>query len=147
MEFADYQESYNRSINIRQQLNALGYDVFNPHTDETELKGSLGIYKKEDLPNLRKNDLPEFVRVMKAIVDSDLAEIHYADAVVVYLDRSARGGVPGELTVAHLLGIPVYSIVKTEDLDQISGWTLSCSDHLFSSVDECINYIRTNPII
>lgn len=147
MEFADYQESYDRSLFMRNELSKLGYETFNPHTDECELKGLMGIYNKEDLPNLRKTNAVEFTAVMKKIIDSDIAEIHYSDAVVAYLDKSARGGVPGELTVAHMLGIPVYSIIKNEDVDQISGWTVSCSDFVFSSVEECINYIRTNPII
>jgi hypothetical protein len=147
MEFADYQESYDRSIKLRTELQKLGYETFNPHTDECELKGSLGIYNKEDLPNLRKNNLSEFSVVMKEIIKSDLAEIHYTDAIVAYLDKSARGGVPGELTVASLLGIPVYSIVNPDEVDQISGWTLGCSDFTFSSIEECIEHIRTNPII
>lgn len=147
MEFADYQESYDRSIKLRTELQKLGYETFNPHTDECELKGSLGIYNKEDLPRLRKENALEFHAVMKEIISSDLAEIHYADAVVAYLDKSARGGVPGELTVASLLGIPVYSIIKVEEIDQISGWTLGCSDFTFKSIEECVEHLRANPIV
>lgn len=147
MEFADYQESLDRSLYLRTELMMMGYQVFNPHTDECELKGGLGIYQKEDLPKLRKNNLIEFSRVMKEIIKSDLEEIHFSDAIVCFLDKSARGGVPGELTVAHLLGIPVYSIIKAEDLDQVSGWTLCCSDYTFYSIEDCLNFIKQNPIL
>ncbi len=147
MEFADPIIARARGLHLRNSLTSMGYDTFNPYSDEGNLLETFGLSSSPELIALKKTDFTRFLMIMKEIRKSDMMQLYTSDAVIAFLDKSARGGVVGELTVAQEENIPVYSIVVSEDIPHVSGWTLSCSDHMFSTVDECLAYIRTNPVI
>jgi nucleoside 2-deoxyribosyltransferase len=81
-------------------------------------------------------DMDRFRRTARKIIAFNLELIeHKADYLICYWDSGAvHSGTCAELTAAHRKGIPVY-LVATLPVEQISGWALGCSDHLFSSID------------
>lgn len=147
MEYADVEIARARGLHLRNSFTSMGYDTFNPYTDEGNLLESFGLSSSPELIALKSTDLDRFLFILREIRKADMLQLYSSDAVVAFLDKSARGGVVGELTVAAEENIPVYSIVVAEDIPHISGWTLSCSDKMFWNIDECLEYIRKNPII
>ena len=83
-----------------------------------------------------------FRRVVRKIIafDLDIIENH-AEYLICYWDAQAKsGGTSAELTIAHRKGIPVY-LVSTLSSEEISGWMLACSDHVFRSVEELKDFL------
>jgi hypothetical protein len=81
--------------------------------------------------------------VIRKIIAFDLELIeNHADYLICYWDSpgAQSGGTSAELTVAHRKGIPVY-LVTPLPLEQISGWMLGCSDHVFASVEQLKEFL------
>jgi nucleoside 2-deoxyribosyltransferase len=90
----------------------------------------------------KASDIERFRRTVRKIIafDLDLIE-NKADYVICYWDEGAKsGGTSAELTLAHRKGIPVYFITPLP-LEQISGWMLGCSDHIFGTVEELKEFL------
>ncbi len=87
--------------------------------------------------------MERFRRTVRKIIafDLDLIE-NKADYVICFWPsaNAQSGGTPAELTVAYRKGIPVY-LVTPIALEQISGWMLACSDHLFKSLEELKEFL------
>lgn len=147
MEFADIESAKARALILRNRLSIMGYETFNPYTDEGSLLETFGLSSSPELISLKHTDFERFLFIMREIRKADMLQLYTSDAVIAFLDKSARGGVVGELTVAQEENIPVYSIVTKEDIPDISGWTLSCSDHMFWDIDSCLECIKNNPVI
>jgi nucleoside 2-deoxyribosyltransferase len=147
MEYANPVEARARATTLRNKLIGLGYEVFNPYTDESDILSRFNLSSSEELTDLKRTDFDRFLMIMREIRKMDVEELANSDAVIVYLDRSARGGVVGEITLAAATDIPVYSIIEKGDIPHISGWTLSCPDKIFWDMDTCLEYITNNPIL
>lgn len=117
----------------------LGHRVYDPAEDE---KKSLTDEEAAHFREWKTNDLDRFRRVIRKIIafDLDLIE-HQADYVICFWDAAGKsGGTSAELTVAHRKGIPVY-LVTTVPVEEVSGWMLGCSDHVFTSVESLKEFL------
>ena len=112
----------------------LGHHVYDPAEDERK---NLTVDEAAHFREWKKQDLERYRRAVRKIIAFDLDLIdHKADYVVCYWDATATqsGGTAAELTFAHRKGIPVY-LVTPLPVEEISGWTLGCSDQVFSSIE------------
>ena len=112
----------------------LGHRVYDPAEDD---KKNLTQPEIDNFRRWKMTDMDRFRRVARKIIAFNLELIERkADYVICYWGSDAIhcGGTCAELTAAHRKGIPVY-LVATVPVEQISGWALGCSDHLFSSID------------
>ncbi len=121
-------------------LHQLGYDVFNPCTDEAPLLYPHGLKNAKEFVNLKYTDVPKFRMVMKHIIDYDLDVLTKCDVVLAYLDQTAIGGASGEMTLAYYMKIPVVGVQVTRDLVGIPGWNLGCVDTLFDSLAKALEH-------
>ncbi len=149
MEFADVEFSQSRASVVKKELQGMGYEVFNPW--EAPWLGAVfqefGLSNVSELHALKQTDLDTYLDIISEIRKSDLDELRFSDLVIGFLDKSARGGVSGELTLASELGIPVYCVLTREQVPEISGWTISCSEKLFMNINDCMDFVRNNPVI
>ena len=113
----------------------LGHRVYDPAEDE---KKNLSEEETANFREWKRTDLDRFRRVIRKIIAFDLELIeNHADYLICYWDSAGAqsGGTSAELTVAHRKGIPVY-LVTPLPLEQVSGSMLSCSNHVFASVEQ-----------
>lgn len=111
-------------LEITPHLENLGYDVWNPYTQEL----NVGIDVKK-LRALKDTDYESFVAYSSKIVDYDIAALQDCAAVAVRIDESVlRGaGTYGEITVCRLYNIPVYAWIDLPNgkLD-VPAWAMGC---------------------
>jgi nucleoside 2-deoxyribosyltransferase len=118
----------------------LGHRVYDPAEDE---KKNLSDEEASQFRSWKTSDLDRFRRVVRKIISFDLDLIeNKADYVICFWGGPATqsGGTAAELTVAHRKGIPVY-LVTSLAVDEISGWMLACSDHVFRTIDELKEFL------
>jgi hypothetical protein len=118
----------------------LGHRVYDPAEDE---KKNLSEEETANFREWKRTDLDRFRRVIRKIIAFDLELIENHAGYLICYWRSAgaqSGGTSAELTVAHRKGIPVY-LVTPLPLEQISGWMLGCSDHVFASVEQLKEFL------
>jgi hypothetical protein len=118
----------------------LGHRVYDPAEDERK---NLSEEEAARFRQWKTSDLERFRRVVRKIIafDLDLIE-HKADYLICYWDaaEAQSGGTPAEMTMAHRKGIPVY-LVTPLPAEQISGWMLGCSDHVFATIEELKEFL------
>jgi hypothetical protein len=117
----------------------LGHRVYDPAEDELK---SLTEEEAAHFREWKSTDVERFRRTIRKIVafDLDLIE-NKADYLICYWDAGATsGGTSAEMTLAYRKNLPVY-LVTPLPLDQISGWMLGCSDHVFSSIEELKEFL------
>ncbi len=130
----------------QETLHKLGYDVYNPATDEEALLAPHGLADSKALTRLKFTDLDKFQVCIKKIIDYDIDVLLESDLVLLYLDSHFSGGSAGEITLARHFKIPVIAIVNKSNLVPISGWMLGCCDVMVASLEEALQYIKDNPI-
>ena len=121
---------------------ALGHTAFNPNKEsrailECELPG-------RDFRKLKFDDIGEYVRVMRLIVERDVREIaRRTDYVVCLWDKAAQAGAgtKGELSVARYFGKPVY-LVTAMSMPEIPGWILGCATRTLPSFGSLKSFLR-----
>jgi len=118
----------------------LGHRVYDPAEDELKnLTEEEAAHSRE----WKMNDIERFRRTVRKIIafDLDLIE-NKADYVICFWPsaNAQSGGTPAELTVAYRKGIPVY-LVTPIALEEVSGWMLACSDHLFKSIEDLKEFL------
>ena len=107
-------------------LEALGYQVWNPYTEEM----NVGIDPK-GLIKLKSSDFEAFVRYCRKIVEYDISCLAECSAVAVRIDDSVLkgAGTYGELTVCHLYKVPVYAWIDLpNDKYDVPAWAMGCID-------------------
>ncbi|MGD0543579.1 MAG: hypothetical protein ABSB65_04140 [Candidatus Acidiferrales bacterium] len=118
----------------------LGHRVYDPAEDELK---NLSAEEAAHFREWKTNDIERFRRTVRKIIafDLDLIE-NKADYVICFWPSASAqsGGTPAELTVAYRKGIPVY-LVTPIALEEVSGWMLACSDHLFKSIEELKEFL------
>lgn len=117
-----------------------GCEAYNPATDETK---PLTDEEREHFRSWRTTDFDRFQRTMRKIIRRDLERLAASDGVICLWDPACRngGGTPGELTLAHARGIPVY-MVTAMPLTEISCWVLGCCDRIFASFGELESFME-----
>ena len=109
---------------ITPHLRTLGYEVWNPYTQER----NVGIGVKE-LTSLKDTDYTKFLGYCRSIVDYDIAALVECAAVVVRIDESVlRGaGTYGEITVCRLYNVPVYAWIDLPNGEKdVPAWAMGC---------------------
>ena len=109
-------------------ITVLGYDVFNPPVDQPLLTG----VSKPLLLDLMKKDLTKYQEACTKIVDADLKALSKCSLLIAKIDEGVlRGsGTFGELTVAHMLKIPVLAWIDLpEGVTTIPSWAFGCITH------------------
>ncbi len=136
MEYAD-----NYGADWRSDLEAwlkdeLAHDCFNPvRASEVFLESR---YPGVDFRVSKLNDFEKHRQIAKEIVRLDSREIILrSDYVICYYDDSAQrgAGTKGELTIAALLGKPVY-FIRGMDISAIPSWVIGCADEIFDSFEK-----------
>jgi hypothetical protein len=116
-------------------LIAQGHEVYDPAQDE---KKNLEASEIAGFREWKRTDLGRFQTTVRKIIAYDLDWIEQrTDAIICYWDEhcSKGAGTQAELTVAHRLGLPVYLVVAMP-VENVSGWILGCSSHIFGSMAE-----------
>ena len=109
---------------ITPHLEKLGYSIWNPYIEEA----AIDINPKK-LSGLKRSNYETFKKYCRKIVDYDLEHLKKCAVVVCRLDWAVQlgAGTYGELTVCHLLGIPVYAwIDRKGGVRDIPGWAMGC---------------------
>ena len=87
--------------------------------------------------------------IRKHFVFTDLQLIkNDSDALIVYYDESVRrgAGTISECQYAYLLDIPVFIVSAWEDWqNEIPGWLHALSTKVFTSFEECVQYLAGLP--
>lgn len=129
----------------RQRLTAwlrenLNHRVYNP---VEEARRVLSQDEREKLEAWKKYDLERFRRTMQQVMNHDLDVMNNLASYVICLwdEAAARGGgTQAELTAAYRRGLPIY-FVSEMAVEEISGWVLSCSDHVFADFGELKDFL------
>jgi hypothetical protein len=119
----------------------VSHDCFNPVRASEKFLNSL--HPGIDFRLSKLNDLETHKKIAKEIVKLDSMEIIlHSDYVICYYDGSAQrgAGTKGELTVAALMGKPVYLIVGMPVAD-IPSWVIGCSDKIFGDFNELKKFL------
>ncbi len=118
----------------------LGHRVFDPCIEENH------VLTPEELQNFRNwksGDLGRFREIVRKIIKTDLETlVHKVNYVVCLWDEHVlRGaGTHGELTLAHLHGIPVY-MVNHMPIEQTSSWIIGCTTEIFPDFEALRNHL------
>ncbi|MDX1622738.1 MAG: hypothetical protein R3199_02000 [Gemmatimonadota bacterium] len=118
----------------------LGHEVFHPNVEEAK------IVSPEERANFREwkaNGHAEFRRMMRRIIDHDIAALERCDYLVCYWDRHAHGsgGTPSEVTLMHHWGRPVYLVLGVPRVE-VSSWVLGCATRVFETFDDLAEHLR-----
>jgi hypothetical protein len=121
-------------------LDELGHACFNPCVEELDLATA---EERASFGEWKASGHPEFVPLMRRIIDHDLAALENSDYVVCYWDEHAQwsGGTPSEVTLAHVWGKPVY-LVRAIDRAEVSSWVQGCASETFDSLEALFAYLR-----
>lgn len=141
---ADEELQKQRVSQFRDRLIELGFDVYNPYTDEDHIFTMCGCSSRKEFLDLQSNDHKAFIECMRKIRKYDIEQLESSDLVIAFIDPITSGGLSGELTIAAYTDIQVYGIVDPANYKNISGWVLSCCDSLFETTDELIELVKKN---
>ncbi len=121
----------------------LGHSVFNPNSEsERYLARKL---QNGNIRALKFDNVEEFGKLLKGVVDLDTKEIaHKSDYVVCLWDESAQkgAGTKGEVTIAKFFRKPVYLVTEMKRQD-IPGWVLGCVTKFFDSFEDLKTFLLT----
>jgi len=126
---------------IERELERLGHAYYDATLVES---GLLTDEEKRNFGKWKRTDLEKFRRVMRKIIDHDLAElVEHTDYVIAYWDEWTYkgGGTHGELTLAYHSGIPVY-LVAAVPIEEISGWILGCCERVFENFVDLTGFLE-----
>lgn len=115
-------------------MEALSESVFNPNVQSSLFLARRG-FTKASFRAMKAGNPARYQRLVSRIVDKDSQEIvNNTSYVICKWDRSAQkgAGTKGEITVARLVGKPVY-LVTSIDSTRIPGWVLGCATRMFLS--------------
>jgi nucleoside 2-deoxyribosyltransferase len=114
---------------ITPHLNNLGYTLFNPVYDQPRLTG----ISKDSLLSLQKTGkIDDYQKACNTVVDTDISILKKASIVVAKIDEGVLNGAGtfGELTVARMLGIPVFAWIDLPGgINQVPAWAFGCITH------------------
>lgn len=120
----------------------LDHNCFNPVRASEQFLESR--YPGIDFRNSKLDDFAKHREIAKEIVQLDSREIIlHSDYIICYYDESAQrgAGTKGELTVAALLGKPVY-FVRGMELPDIPSWVIGCADEIFDDFERLKSFLR-----
>lgn len=99
-------------------------------------EGEIGELKRK--ANIRKH----FVYTDLELIKND------SDALILYYDEGVRrgAGTVSEAMFAYQLDLPIFIISAWEDWkSEIPGWLMALSTKIFTSFDQCIDYMKELP--
>ncbi len=131
MEYADNYGADWRSDMEGWLRNNLAHSCFNPVRESERFLGSR--YPDIDFRRSKSEDFEKHRQIARDIVRLDSREIIMrSDYVICFYDDSAQrgAGTKGELTIAALMGKPVY-LIRGMDIADIPSWVIGCADRIF----------------
>jgi nucleoside 2-deoxyribosyltransferase len=120
----------------------LGHDVYDPAEDE---KKNLSDEESANFRMWKASNFEKYREAVRKIIDFDLDLIeNRVDYIVCFWSKQSAmgGGTPAELTVAYRKGIPVYLVTEVS-CEDMSGWVLSCADHVFRDFDSLKSFLTS----
>jgi nucleoside 2-deoxyribosyltransferase len=120
----------------------LGHEVYDPAEDE---KKNLSDEESANFRLWKASNFERYREAVRKIIDFDLDLIeNRADYIVCFWSKQSPmgGGTPAELTFAYRKGIPVYLVTEVP-YEDMSGWVLSCADHVFRDFDGLKSYLTS----
>ena len=127
-------------LGIMPHLHKLGYDTFNPVTEQPKLSG----VDKDLLRQQKLTDLNLYKESCHKVVDVDLKVLKKCSLVVCKLDDNVFGGAGtfGELTVARYLEIPVFAWIDFRaGMSSVPDWAMGCITKFSLSENDFYNLI------
>jgi hypothetical protein len=131
---------------LSDSLKELGYfplDITSLDKEYAAAHGKLYMDFDEEDELLRK------ANIRKHFVFTDLELLkNDSDAVILYYDESVRrgAGTISEAQFAFLHDIPVFVVSDWEDWqEEIPGWLHALSTKIFTSFDDCVEYLEALP--
>lgn len=118
----------------------LGWDVYDPTTDEAEW---LNEEEKAHFREWKVSNLPRFRQAVHKIIEKDLGTLRRSDVVICLWDDHVKngGGTHGEMTVAHTLGMPIHLVLGMPQ-EKISSWILGCSTEVHEDFEALKAHLR-----
>lgn len=118
----------------------LGWEVYDPTAEEAQW---LTAEERLHFRAWKAADLPRFQEAMRRVIAADLAKLRSADLVICLWDEHVKngGGTHGELTLAHLLGIPVHLVLGMPQAE-VSSWILGCATEVHADFDSLRRRLR-----
>jgi hypothetical protein len=120
----------------------LGHEVYDPAEDE---KKNLSDEERANFRLWKNDNFERYRQAVRKIIDFDLDLIESrVDYIVCFWSaRTALGGgTPAEVTLAYRKRIPVY-LVTDACREDMSGWILSCADHVFGDFEELQRFLAS----
>lgn len=120
----------------------LGHQVYDPAEDE---KKNLSDEESANFRVWKARDLERFRKVVRKIIDFDLDLIEdHVDYVICFWSKQSAmgGGTAAELTLAYRKRIPVYLVTEVP-YGEMSGWVLSCAEHVFQDFDGLKSFLTS----
>ena len=115
--------------------NELNHQVFNPVTETKSITKELNT---DDFRLMKTTNPEQYKNIIRKIIQVDLdAVVKGSDYLIVNWDKSVfkGGGTHGEITMAYWFNKPIY-MVNTLPIEDVSSWIFSCTEHVFSNIDD-----------
>jgi hypothetical protein len=122
-------------LRYKQELDKLGIDCIIPEFAEKF------ITDQAELNRLKKEDIPEYKRIMRQLIYLDLQFVEDVDIIITRWEGEPTSGTIGEAQHSHLCETPNY-LVTSKPLTEVPGWFLACFDAEFSNLTEVIEHIK-----
>jgi hypothetical protein len=135
----DQGKSWRKMIRVFME-DVLGHEVYDPAEDE---KKNLSDEESANFRLWKASDFERYRKAVRKIIDFDLDLIeNRVDYIVCFWTKQSAmgGGTPAELTLAYRKRIPVYLVTEVP-YEDMSGWVLSCADHVFRDFDSLKTFL------
>ncbi|MCX7766128.1 MAG: hypothetical protein N2246_05420 [Candidatus Sumerlaeia bacterium] len=119
----------------------LKHCVFDPTENISRL---LSANERRNFRQWKLNAPDKFFPVIRRIIDNDLKILTTeTDYVVCYWDEYVchGAGTAAEISIAYMLGIPVYFITPLP-FDKVSSWALGCATEIFTTFRQFYRFMR-----
>jgi nucleoside 2-deoxyribosyltransferase len=142
----DEQLQRQRIDGLKHQLLNLGFEIYNPYTDEDNVFNLCGCKDRQTFIELQKKDFKAFMQCMKKIRDHDIQHLNSSDIIIAFIDPIVSGGLAGELTLAAYEDKTVYGIINPAEYKNISSWVMSCCDRIFDNTEQVIQQLESEEL-
>lgn len=112
----------------------LDHNVIDPVITSQQLVDE---HSAEEYRQWKIEDPDRFVEFVRKAVNLDLDNVmHKSDYIICLWNEYVLkgGGTHGEVTMAYHSDVPVYLVCEM-DLEDLSGWIMSCSSRVFSNME------------
>lgn len=120
---------------IREKLTPLGIRCILPNEEEAKF-----ISSQDELTIIKKTDQVRYKNIMRQFIKQDLEFVESVDIIITKWEGERMSGTIGEAQHAYLMNQVSY-LITSKPFEEIPGWFGACYDKIFSTEDECVEFL------